>query len=160
MELRTTRKTLVVVALVGGMLAGGVALAAWLATGTGTGAAKAVTAETLVVADGTASADLYPGMADGDLYLTVENTNDYPVAITAVETAAGSITSDAGLDCQGADTGVSLDAGSIELSETVAANSTISFTVPDVVNMSNASDDSCQGAAFSIPVTVSGASDA
>lgn len=160
MKLRSTRRTVVVAALVGGMLAGSVALASWLATGTGTGAAKAVTADSLVVTNGTASADLYPGMADGDLYLTVQNTNDYPIAITAVEAAAGSVTSDAGVNCQGANTGVSLDAGSIAVTESVAANATVSFTVADIVNMSNASDTSCQGATFTIPVTVSGASDA
>lgn len=162
MKSRSARKTVVVAALVGGMLAGSVALAAWLASGTGSGSAKAVNAENLVVTNGTASADLYPGMANGDLFLTVENTNDYPVRITSVQAAAGDVTSTAGATCEGATTGVSLDGGTITLPtpEDVGANSTISFTVVDVVNMSNASDTSCQGATFTIPVTVSGASNA
>jgi hypothetical protein len=162
MTFRPARKTFVVAALVGGMLAGSVALAAWLASGTGTGSAKAVNAENLVVTDGTASADLYPGMANGDLFLTVQNTNDYPVRITSIQAAAGDVTSTAGASCEGATTGVSLDGGQITLPapQDVGANSSISFTVADVVNMTNASDTSCQGATFSIPVTVTGASNA
>jgi hypothetical protein len=158
---RTTRRV-VVAALVGGMLAGTVAMAAWVATGTGTGSAQAITATDLVVTDGTASPDLYPGFTDGDLYLDVENPNPYDVTVTTVEQAVGIVTSDAGAACEDADTGVSLDPGAIVLPVPVdiAAGDTESFTVADVVNMTNASVDACQGATFSIPVTVTGESDA
>jgi hypothetical protein len=161
MKLRSARRTTIVAMFVGAMLAGSVALAAWVATGTGTGSAKAVNAEPLVVTNGTASADLYPGMANGDLFLTVQNTNDYPVRITSIQQAAGSVTS-TDPACVGAATGVALDGGTLTLPspQDVAANSTASFTVADVVNMTNASDDSCQGETFTIPVTVSGASNA
>jgi hypothetical protein len=158
---RTTRRV-VVAALVGGMLAGTVAMAAWVATGTGTGSAQAITATDLVVTDGTASPDLYPGFTDGDLYLDVENPNPYDVTVTTVEQAVGIVTSDAGAACEDADTGVSLDPGAIVLPVPVdiAAGDTESFTVADVVNMTNASVDACQSATFSIPVTVTGESDA
>jgi hypothetical protein len=162
MKLRSARRTTIVAMFVGGMLAGSVALAAWVATGTGTGSAKAISAVPLVVVNGTASADLYPGFTDGDLYLGVTNPNAYPVKITSVAQAAGSVSSDKGVACQGAGTGVSLDVGSIVLPApvSIAAGATVPFTVVNVVNMTNASDDSCQGATFTIPVTVTGASDA
>lgn len=159
---RTTRKV-VVAALVGGMLAGTVAMAAWVATGTGTGSAMAITATDLVVSDGTASPDLYPGFTDGDLYLSVENPNPYDVTVTTIEPdLLGTVSSDGGVDCQGADTGVVLDAGqtTLPVAVDIAAGATESFTVEDVVTMTNDSDDSCQGATFSIPVTVTGASNA
>ena len=41
---------------------------------------------------------------------------------------------------------------------TVPAGGSTSTTVAGVVSMDNSSDNSCQGATFTVPVTVSGAS--
>ena len=40
----------------------------------------------------------------------------------------------------------------------VPASSAVTFTLSGAVSMSNASDNSCQGAIFTIPVALSGAS--
>jgi hypothetical protein len=152
------RKTTIVIALTGSMLTASIALAAWVATGTGTGAAKAGTAVSLTVANGTAAGDLYPGFTDGDLYFEVTNPNPYDVEVTAVEYAGGAITGAGGIGtCT--TTGVTMDAGSIAIGPTtVAAGATVPFTVADVINMDNTSDNGCQDATFTIPVTVTGAS--
>ena len=59
--LRPTKKFVVAGGLVAGMLASGVAWAAWTADGSGNGYAAATTAEVLTTGTATASAELYPG---------------------------------------------------------------------------------------------------
>src|SRR5262245_47087255 len=83
---RTNRRTrrVALVAFASGLLfISGVALAEWLATGTGSGYAKAANAENLTTNVTVASESLYPG-GTGDLALTVNNPNPFPVTVTAV----------------------------------------------------------------------------
>src|SRR5829696_500353 len=93
--LRPTKKFVVAGGVVAGMLASGVAWAAWTADGTGSGYAKATTAEALTTSDASAStvAQLYPG-GTGDVKVTINNSNDYPVNVTSI-TGNGAITADA-----------------------------------------------------------------
>lgn len=137
----------------------GIAIAAWAVTGSGTGYAKAGTSSALTLSDATAStsADLYPG-SSGAVKLKVSNPNPFPVRITAVA-GNGAITSDKGAACD-ASTGVSF-ANQSGLTLDLAANETNHvFTLAASVSMTNASDNSCQGAVFSVPVSVTAASNA
>jgi hypothetical protein len=137
---------------------GSVAVAAWLSGGTGNGFAKATTAQSLTTVDASAStpATLYPG-ATGNVTLDINNPNPYPVRVTSV-TGNGAITSSAGAACN-ASTGVSF-ADQTGLTLDVPASSDMTFTLNGAVSMSNASDNSCQGAVFTIPVSLSGQSNA
>jgi hypothetical protein len=135
-----------------------VAFAAWTTNGTGEAKARAQSAQALTTVDASAStpATLYPG-ATGDLRLTIDNPNPYPVRVTAVS-GNGAITSDAGASCTNA-TGVTFtDQSGLTLD--VPANDDASFTLDDSVAMSNASHTSCQGAVFTVPVSLTGASNA
>ncbi|HEX6843775.1 MAG TPA: hypothetical protein VF235_01550 [Actinomycetota bacterium] len=155
----TKRKATIVVAFVGAMLVASVALAAWLASGTGSGFAKATTAQSLTTSANTPTADLYPG-AVGDLEITIDNPNPYPVQVTQIARTADPIVSDAGAACD-ASTGVSTNgAWPLVVAIDIAAGSSTTTTLNNVVAMDNTSDDSCQGATFTVPVTVSGASNA
>ena len=152
------RKLFFVLAAVAALVVTGILLAAWSTSGSGTGYAKAGTASALTLNDASASttADLYPG-ASGTVKLSVTNPNSFPVRITAVsKQAAGAITSDKGAACN-ASTGVTFTNQS-GLTLDLAANTTSTFTLANAVSMSNASDNSCQGAAFTIPVDVTAAS--
>jgi hypothetical protein len=156
---RFFRKGFATTMLLAGLLAAGVAFAAWTATGSGSGYAKAVSAQDLTTVDVSAStvADLYPGKDDGDVLLRVSNPNPYPVRITGVS-GDGTITSDQGAACN-ASTGVTFDNQS-GLALDVAASSAATFTLDGAAAMSNASDNTCQGALFTIPVSLSGQSNA
>jgi hypothetical protein len=136
----------------------GIGIAAWNVSGTGNGYAKAGSSSSLTLADATAftSADLYPG-ATGNLKLRVTNPNSFPVRITTVS-GNGTITSDKGAACD-ASTGVTFT-NQTGLALDLGAGATATLTVPSSVSMSNASDNSCQGAVFTVPVTVSGVSNA
>ena len=138
------------------MIAGSVAFAAWTATGAGEGYAKATTAQALTTVDVSASttATLYPG-ATGDVLIRIDNPNPYAVQVTDVA-GSGAITSDAGAGCD-ASTGVSFSDQS-GLTLNVPAGSAASFTLTGSASMSNASANSCQGAVFTIPVTLTGTS--
>jgi hypothetical protein len=151
------RKAIVVTVIVGGMLGGSVALAAWVATGSGNGYAKATTAAALstVDASGATTAQLYPG-ANGDVVVTIHNPNPYPVRVTAID-GIGAITSDQGAACD-ASTGVTFSdqTGTWD----VAAGGNQQVTLTGAVAMDNTSDTTCQGALFTIPVDLTGASNA
>jgi hypothetical protein len=138
--------------------AGGVTFGSWtVASSAGNGYAKALSAVSLTVLDASAAttSQLYPG-GSGDLYLKVTNSNPFAVTITSV-TGNGAITSDKGAACNAA-TGVSFTNTS-GLSQVVgAAGATVSFSLPGKIAMSTASDTTCQGAIFSVPVTLTATS--
>lgn len=153
---RLSRRLVAVVALVTVLAVAGIAVAAWTITGSGTGYAKAASGSALTLGDATAftSADLFPG-ANGSVVLRVTNPNPFQVRVTTV-TGNGAISSNAGAACTAA-TGVTFT-NQTGLTHDVAANTTATVTLSGAVSMSNSSDNSCQGAVFSIPVTVGGTS--
>lgn len=156
MRKRVSRK-LAVVTTVLAVSAVGLVYAAWTTNGTGSGYAKAGTAQALSTVDVSAStsATLYPGGPAGDVKIEISNPNSYPVKVTGVS-GNGTITADAGHSgCT--TTGVTFtDQTGLNIS--VAANSSATATLTGAASMSNASLNACQGATFTIPVTISGAS--
>jgi hypothetical protein len=158
--IKLSRKLFFALAAIAALVAAGVLFAAWSTSGSGNGYAKAGSASSLTIGDASAStsADLYPG-ASGAVKLKVTNPNSFPVRITAVaKQAAGSITSDKGVACN-ASTGVTFtDQSGLTLD--LAAGATSTFTLSGAVAMSNASDNTCQGALFTIPVDVTAISNA
>jgi hypothetical protein len=153
---RFRRRWTVLATVAVGALVAGAAIAAWSVSGSGSGYAKATTATLLTVGDASAStsADLYPG-GTGAVKLMVTNPNGFAVRITSVS-GTGAITSDKGAACN-ASTGVTFTNQS-GLTLDLAGGATSTFTLAGAVAMSNSSDNSCQGALFTIPVSVSGVS--
>lgn len=152
----TRGRALVAAVSVTAIAGAGVGIAAWSTSGSGTASAKAATASAITLGDASAAttADLYPG-ATGALKIKVTNPNVFPVQITAV-TGNGTITSSAGATCD-AGHGVSF-ANQSGLSLSVAAGATETFSLAGAVSMSTSVVNACQGATFSIPVTVTAAS--
>ncbi len=140
------------------LVAAGLAYAAWTANGTGSGYAKAGSAQALTTNDVSATtvADLYPG-ASGNVKVEINNPNPYPVRVTAIA-GAGTITPDAGHSgCS--PTGVTFT-NQTGLTIDIAASGTQAATLNNAASMSNASANACQGATFTIPVSLTGASNA
>jgi hypothetical protein len=139
----------------------GLVYAAWTTNGTGDAYAKAGTAAAISTVDVSASttATLYPGVS-GDVLIKLDNPNPYAVTVTAV-TGSGSITADAGHSgCT--TTGVTFT-NQTGLSLVVPAKSggvdgVLQTNLTGAASMSNASLNACQGAVFTIPVTLSGTS--
>lgn len=145
------------VALTTTVVAGGVTFGSWaISSSAGNGYAKAVTAQSLTLGDASAStvAQLYPS-GSGDVKVKVTNPNPFAVTVTDVA-GSGAITSDKGAGCD-ASTGVSFS-DQTGLSQAVGAGATVTFTLSSAASMDNTSDDSCQGAVFSIPVSVTATS--
>jgi hypothetical protein len=122
----------------------------------GSGYSKAKLALNLTLSDASASttAQLYPG-GTGDLWVKVTNPNPFAVTVTSV-TGAGTITADKGAACDAA-TGVTFT-NTTGLSQSVGAGATVTFSLAGKVAMSNASDNSCQGAVFTVPITLAATS--
>lgn len=135
----------------------GLVYAAWTTGGSGSGYAKAGTAQALTTVDVSASAspDLYPG-TDGNVIVRINNSNPYPVKVTDIN-GNGAITASGGIGAC-ATTGVTYTNQSGTFN--VPANSAATFTLNNAAHMSNASENGCQGATFAIPVTLVGASNA
>ena len=133
----------------------GTAYAVWSATGTGSAAAAAGTVQPLTTSVTTVSSGLlYPGVT-GDARITINNPNPFPVTVTGVA-GTGTITSDKGAACDAA-TGVSFsDVTGASLA--VSASGSQTFTLAAAVAMDNSSDDACQGAVFTIAVSLVGVS--
>ncbi|KQQ92400.1 hypothetical protein ASF72_02375 [Arthrobacter sp. Leaf141] len=136
--------------------AGG-AFAYWALLGSGTGSATngtmaAVTAQALVAGD-SPQTTLVPG-GTADVAVRAFNPNSYAVQVYAI-TGSGAATADAAhATCL--TTGVTFVAPAAPLAPpvTIAANSTALITLPGAAAMSTASASVCQGATFSLPVTL------
>ena len=133
-------------------LGAGAAFAYFSSSGTGAGSASTGTlqAVTVAVTTVTPTTPLRPGGV-GDVTLKVTNPNSYDVTLVSV-TGAGSITADARHPgCT--TTGVTFT-DQTGLSTTIPAATTTTVDLPGAASMSTASSAGCQGATFSIPVTI------
>jgi hypothetical protein len=136
----------------------GLVYAAWITSGSGSGYAKATSAQALTTADvsATTTASLYPG-ADGNVLVRINNPNSFPVRVTSV-TGSGAITASGGLGtCT--TTGVTFTDQTGQTIDIPASGATTA-TLTGAAHMSNASENGCQGATFTIPVTLAGGSNA
>lgn len=134
------------------LLPAGVGLALWSATGSGTGPAKARTAQALVLTAGSAVADLYPG-ATGDVRFSVANSNPYPVTVTSgTATAITTVTGGLGA-CTATD--FTLGTGSVA-STVIPANGSANVVLTGALTMKLATGDGCQGATVNVTATLNG----
>ena len=133
-------------------LGSGAAYAYFTASGSGSGPASVATLTnvTVTAATGTVTAKLLPG-GTGDVTLTVSNQNSFQVTLVKV-VANGPVTADSSHSSCTA-TGVTFNPPS-SLNTTIASNGTTTVTLPNAASMSTASSPGCQGAQFSVPVTI------
>jgi hypothetical protein len=142
-------------AVIGLLVAGAVAYAAWTFQGHGKGTAKATTAAPLTLTAGTPSTELVPGYS-ADIATSIANSNPFAVHVSSI-----------GLDTSQGTSGFSTDAGHSGcnlnvLSFTAAtnggsgwdipANSSINVDAQNAITM-GAANDSCQGATFTVYLT-------
>ena len=134
----------------------GLVYAAWTASGTGAGYAEAGESQDLTTIDISGDATvidlLYPG-ANGDVKIRINNPNPYPVTVATIN-GNGPITSSVPACNAAASVSYTNQSGSFA----VPANSAATFTLNNAASMSNAANDSCQNAVFTIPVALSGQS--
>jgi Putative metal-binding motif len=156
---RTDRrlKRVAIIAFVSGLLlVSGIAVAEWLANGSGSGYAKAANAQNLTTSTAVASGTLYPG-GTGDMALSVNNPNPYPVTVTSVVGAGPIVSSSPACNANGHGVSFTNQTG---LSLVVPAQGSASFVLADSVTMAESSANECQGATFEIPVALTGVSGA
>jgi hypothetical protein len=133
-------------------VAAGTAAAYWITTGSGTATAQAGTAQNPTTsAVAVTSGLLVPG-GTGDVYLKVNNPNTYAVRLTAV-TGTGAIAGSGGIGTC-ATTAVTFTNQAPTSNNTIAAGGSATFTFAGAVAMGTNPDNGCQGATFTIPVTV------
>lgn len=132
------------------------AFAYYTADGTGhasasTGSLQPVTVTALAGGDAPASL-LVPGGPAAQVVLRVDNPNSFAVTLVSVTGGPGAVTASGGLGtCT--TTGV-VFADQSGLAVPVGASGTTLVRLPRAASMTSASDNGCQGATFSIPVTI------
>jgi len=148
------RRVTVLASMISVLLIASIAFAAWTSTGSGNGSALAGSAQGVTVeGDAVTTGLLYPN-ADGDVVVKVTNPNPYAVTVSAIN-GNGAVTTDA-VDCTDSTVTFTDVSG---LDQDIAGNNgTYTFTLTDAASMSDLAEDECQGASFSVPVTVVAAS--
>jgi hypothetical protein len=154
------RWTIVSILLIGGSVIG-VAIAAWTSGGSGSGQATAGSATSMTISAGTPSSSLYP-TASADVAASISNPNPYKVHVSSI--SLGTVSVDGGhsgcntssvtvtspQDNGGAGWDVSPKSGGV--------NGSLNVDLANAISMSNAANDSCQGATFTVALTATGAS--
>jgi hypothetical protein len=154
---RFSRRVLVMTAAMTLAFALSIAFAAWTAMGTGSGQAKADNAKAVTAVGAAVSTDLlYPGKDDGDVRIAITNPNLYPITINKIE-RSGAVTATpvGGRTCT--TTGVTFT-DQTALSLELDGGETKTLTLDGAAAMDNTSDNGCQDATFTIPVTLTGVS--
>src|SRR5919199_372962 len=130
----TRRKKLAIIAaIVLGLAAAAVGIAAWVVSGSGNAVAQSSSILSLVVTNDATklTTKLRPG-ASADVQLNVENPNDFPVTLTSV-VSNGVITSDNEVSCPGA---VNITfTNQTGLSRSIAAGATASVVLANAASM-------------------------
>lgn len=134
--------------------------AAWTTDGDGNAYAQAGHAGSLSTIDVSASVSttpdaLYPG-TDGDVLIQIHNPNSFAVKVTQVS-GNGAITASGGIGtCT--TTGVSFNGPVTTAIEVPAESDSAETTLSGAAHMSSASENGCQDATFTIPVSLTGVS--
>src|SRR3954451_19783329 len=143
------------------MAAVGLVYAAWTTNGSGNAYAKTRSAAGVSTGDVSASttATLYPGVS-GDVLIKLDNPTPYAVTVPGL-TGNGTITADGGPGGRPPpgvtftnQTGLTLSVPA----KSGGVDGVLQTSLTGAASMSNASLNACQGAVFTIPVTISGTS--
>ena len=163
--MKLSKRTGVIALFLVALIGGGVAAAAWLVSGTGAATSQAASAVNLTVTAGSPTASLYPkpvggygSTAVGAVVALVDNPNPFPVRLTNATFGTVTATPIAGRTC--AATNVIAPAPvTLATPITLPANSAdTAVTIPGALEMLQTADNGCQGASFSVQVTLTGAS--
>jgi hypothetical protein len=156
---RVSRATVLIAlaALAAALGAAGIAVAAWLSSGSGrpgVSAGNALAPTTSTVAGSAVTSGLLVPGATGTAVVTLTNPNPYKVRVLTIA-PNGAATASGGVGTC-ATTGVTFTAQ--QPGVTLAAGAGTTLTLAGAVAMSTASETGCQGATFTVPVTVTVAS--
>ena len=155
------RKTIAAAIVVVAASAIGVAIAAWTTGGSGSGQAQAGSAASMTISAGTPSSTLYPA-ASADVAATISNPNPYKVHVSSI--SLGAVTVDAGHSgCNTSSISVTSPqtnggSGWDVPAKSGGVNGSLGVDLANAISMDNTANDSCQGAAFTVALTATGAS--
>ena len=131
---------------------GGAAFAYFTSSGNGSGAASTGTLQAVTIAStGSVSSPLLPGGPAGNVTVEIANPNPYSVTLVSVN-GNGTINTDGGhLSCT--TTGVTFTNQTPNIN--IPANQTAyPVDLTGAISMSAAASNGCQGATFSVPISI------
>ena len=135
-------------AVLGGILlvlvCGGVAFAAYLSSGSGTGQTASSVAVSSTNTPNTPGANLYPG-STSTYTVTINNPNPYPVKVVSIGASSSQATQ------AGCPAGTVTSPAVTAPTGTIAPNASGSYSL--TATMATDPDNSCQGQTFTMPLT-------
>lgn len=147
METRSKQRLAVAGGLLLAVVGAGVAFAAYLSSGVGSGSATSSTAVNSTIAPGDSGAALYPG-ATGNFTVTINNPNPYPVRVVTISAGSSNATGPSGSCAAGTVTSTALTNPPATV---IPPGGSGSYTLGS--KMAADPDNSCQGQTFTIPLT-------
>lgn len=137
-------------------IGGGAAYGYFTAHGSGTGSARTSTMGTVTITAtaGSPSTPLLPNLK-GDLAFNVQNNGSVPVSITSISLKSGGSITD-GSGCMSADSSAVtlITPTNLPYSITATNGGSQSVDLANAVKMDSAAPNTCQGATFSVPITI------
>jgi hypothetical protein len=130
---------------------------AWLTVGGGSGTGATGTTTSLTLTPGTPSAQLSPG-GQAAVVLTVTNPNTASVRVGSLARDTGQGTNGFGVDAGHSGCGLSALSFTTQTNGgagwTVPGNGSLPVSLPNALSMSSAAADACQGATFTVYLSV------
>jgi hypothetical protein len=152
--MRTSVKRAVIVGTALAVTVGaGAAYAAWTANGTGSATATAGNSQGVTGTAVTVDGLLYPG-GKTDAKISITNPNQFPVMVTQI--APNGTVTVVGGTCTAVNSAVALATKS--LNQYIGAGASVEVTLTDAVTMGDSSDNACQNAEFTFPVSITATS--
>ncbi len=135
------------------VVAGATSFAWWSSTGSATGSASTDTLVDLTTTASTPSGTTLVPTGSAPLVITVTNPNPVPVVVTSVQ-----LDPERDVEVSGGVGACVAPPLTVDATTSLAlpAGSTTTVTVPAAVTLDASAASGCQGAAFTIPVTLSG----
>lgn len=156
LRLRQTQLVVALMVVVGVLgIGSGLAFAYFKSNGTGTGSSSTGSPLAVSVAAATAANDLYPGL-HGTVKFTLKNTNSFTANFTSVTGAT--VTSGNPIGCPASNIIVAALPLTITEITVLSGQTTGTQTISTLISMSSTAPNACQGAAFTVSLTLSGQS--
>jgi len=125
--------------------------ASWIVESTGDGAARSGAADALIVSPGVPDVALFPG-GTGDVAVSVENPNAWPVTVTSFTVTGPIVSDDAACDAAGHHVTVADQTGEW----LIPAGETVEIHLADAASMGLDAASECQAVTFTVPFALAG----
>ncbi|MEV6879856.1 hypothetical protein [Amycolatopsis sp. NPDC051128] len=146
---KISKRSAVVLGAVGLTVVAGVAYAAWLSNGAGSGSVTSTTSIESTIGSASLGTPLYPG-GGTDFTVTIDNPNSYPIVVNSISAGSSALVN----SCAAG----TVTSAAVTPLTSIAAGGTGTYTLH--ATMAATATDACKSQTFTLPLTATLASNA